>query len=229
MTLPRLAAPLAALALASSLAGCNILGTAFVFFKPSMPIPAQYAIPKDRRVAVIVDDYRGVATSPALTAAITSAATQHLAVDGKYKVVSDAQVRDAIAALGSRWTGKHGEKAVSAASLGAALHADTVVYANIESSQIQLADNIYQPQVTLSVKAYDTKSGACLFPLSPDGDNIRQTGFVIQSEIPARDLSASGRSASSVAETKLAAQAGLDLAHLFYAHQAQKKTDVMDN
>ncbi len=223
------AASLAALLLLAPLGGCNFLGTAFVFFRPSMSIDAQYAIPKERQVVVIVDDYLGVATSPALTAAIASAAGHHLAADGGLKVVDDAKVRDAIAKLGNRWTGKKGEKAVSAASLGAALHADTVVYANIQAAQIQLADNIYQPQVTLSVKAYETATGACVFPVSPDGDNIRQTGFVIQSEITARDLSASGRSANSEAETKLAAQAGLDLAQLFYNHRPQKKTDLTNN
>lgn len=216
-------APMAVLA--ASLAGCNVLGAAWVLIAPERPVQAQYKIPEKHVVAVIVDDYRQASTSPNLSGGIASAATFHLGNDGKIQVVSDARVQEAIAKLGDRWTGKHGEKPVSAASLGAALHADTVIYANVESAQIQLADSVYQPQVVLSVKAYETATGKCVFPLSPDGDNLRQTGFVIQTDISPKDVSADGRSAASNAETKLAAQAGLDLAQLFYKHGNKRPGD----
>lgn len=214
--------------LPACLPGCNVIGTGIAFFGPSMTVPAVHEIPRKHTVAVIVDDYRGAATSPNLCAAIATTCVRHLRDDGKFKVVGSDQVQAAIAKLGDRWTGKKGQKAVSAASLGAALGADTIIYANVESSQVQLADNIYQPEVTLMVKAF-TADGACVFPTSPDGDNLRQSGFALSTEIPHRSMSSSGRGAASLAEAKLASQAGMDLAHLFFAHQPQKQIDRLDN
>jgi len=221
------AAPLILLAaLALGLPGCTLLSLAGLIAAPSIAIDPQYVIPKGHQVVVIVDDLHHAA-SPHLREAIASTAVFHLKKADKFKVVSDAEVNDAIAKLGDRWTGAHGQKSVSAASLGAALHADTVIYANIESSQIQLADNVYQPQVLLSIKAYDAASGRCMFPSSPDGDNMRSTGFVIETNISPKDLSAAGRSAPSVAENKLAAQAGMDLAHVFVKYYPKQPGDTL--
>lgn len=217
-----------AVAALATLAGCNIIGTGLAFFQPSMPISAVHEIPKKHTVVVIVDDFRDAATSPRLCAAIASATVRHLQDDGGFKVVDPNQVQAAIAKLGDRWTGKKGEKTVSAASLGAALHADTIIYANIESAQVQLTERIYQPEVTLMVKAFDA-SGKRVFPLSADGDNLRELGYPVATTIPFRDLSASAQGADTQAEIKLAAQAGLELAQLFYGHQPQKKVDRMDN
>ncbi len=206
--------------------GCIIANAVSLLFSSAVPIEAQYKIPKGQTVVVIVDDLRRAA-SPHLREGIASAAVFHLKTDDRIKVVGNDVVSDALSKLGDRWTGQHGQKQVSAASVGAALHADLVIYASIESAQIQLAENIYQPQVRLSIKAFEAAAGRCVFPANPDGDNIRASGYVIETDISPKDLSAGGRSAGAMAETKLGAQAGMDLAHVFMKHYPKQPGDTL--
>lgn len=211
----------AAVCLSASLAlgGCTWLGAAASLFEPRR-VPPVHTLPEGKKVAVIVDDWRQIAGNTHLTGRVASIAGPLLAEHAHMQVVPPDEVQELITRLGDRWTGKGRrlDEVVSAASVGQALGADRVVYAELTRLEIPGPGGIGRPVAEFQVKVFDCRTGNLLFPADGPMDAVARGGHPLATQLESRTISAESPEAASAAEEELARNAGRNLAELFYRH-----------
>ena len=94
--------PLASLMFLGMMAGCNILGPAYVFLAGPPKIPAEYDLDRLRTVAVVIDDPDSIVPSMGYRRVMLATAQELLAHNPD---PSDDEIREAISGNLSRSTG----------------------------------------------------------------------------------------------------------------------------
>ncbi|MBX2851466.1 MAG: hypothetical protein KTR15_06960 [Phycisphaeraceae bacterium] len=196
------------------LGGCSWIAGAAYMVGPPEKIEAKYDLP-DKATLVIVDDPRGLVTSPSTLRRIATATRNVLEIE---KVVVDGGFvgQDKLAGYRSELGDRYNK--TSLAALAIHLGAKQVIHAEVTGFQMEFGGNVIRPAIGLNVKVFDLDERGRAFPRTQDldsGDSFGASVYSLQSQMPAEDLT--GASASrSIAVRDLADQAGRDIARLFF-------------
>lgn len=202
------------LCLAFALSGCSWIVGAVTVVKPPEKIKAKYELP-DKATLIVIDDPKGLVTSPSTLRRIATATRNVLEVE-EVIVVGGFVGQDELAGyreeLGDRYS------QTSLAALAIRLNAKQVIHAEVTGFQVGLGGNVIRPAIALNIKVFDLDERGRTFPTSGDPDasvDLGATVYPLQSQLPAQDLT--GQSAArSIAVRDLADQTGRDIARLFF-------------
>jgi len=204
------------LALTPCLAGCNIVGPAFVLLHGPEKTPAQYTLDEDRKTVVFVDDRSNVVSRRSTRMRIAEEAEKVIVEKGLVKEVIRSQAIMAAASQDS-----HGEPS-SIAELGRMVGADVVIYAIVEFFGLSPDGATYQPTAQFRVKVIESEDGRRLWPKEIQGHTL-----LVQMEVRPEDLPQS-MSEALEREAMLAEWAGKRLAELFFDHVEPNESRVGD-
>ncbi len=207
------------------LTGCNMLGGAAVALIPKPPVPAQHDL-ADKRTLVIVEDRRGMIQDPSVIRQVNASLRQ--ALEEEEVVTTGFVPQSELTAL----EGELGDayRSTSLQQIGTRLEADQVVYAEIVAYQLQMGGGIYHPAMALNVKVIDIDEGRRVFPpdIDPEtGVTLSATSVPVRTELRVVNRTAEGAAAQSIASRELAAQAGLDVARLFFEWRRPEPGDML--
>lgn len=207
------------------LTGCNIIGGAAVALIPKAPVPAQYEL-VDKRTLVIVEDRRGMIQDPAVIRQVNASLRE--ALEEKEVVTTGFVSQAELAAL----EGELGDafRSTSLQQIGTRLDANQVIYAEIVAYQLQMGGGIYHPAMAMNVKVIDIDAGERVFPPVSDpetGMTLSSTSAPVRTELRVVNRTAEGAAAQSIASRELAAQAGLDVARLFFEWRRPEPGDML--
>lgn len=194
--------------------GCDVISTAASVVTPPEKIEAKYDLP-DKATLIVIDDPRGLVTSPSTLRRIASATRNVLEVE---KVIVDGGFvgQDELSAYREELGDRYNQ--TSLAALAIHLGAKQVIHAEVTGFQVGLGGNVIRPAIALNVKVFDLDERARVFPTSGGSGNsvdLGTTVYPLQSQLPAQDLT--GQSAArSIAVRDLADQTGRDIARLFF-------------
>jgi len=203
-----------------ALSGCEQAAVMVEAVRGPEKIEPLYVLP-DVPTLVMVDDPNHLLNNPGLARQIATTSIHYLKfhealptatfIDPKKLVKLEAEI-------GDRWT------ATPIDEIGRRLGAKQVVYAKINSAKFHFADTLYRPEATIEVKVIDSGTGQRLWPEAPAlADPGRATpGHLIQikDQYLSRDSRYVGDSTPDDLARRLADDAGLLLARLFYPWQA---------
>ncbi len=200
--------------LSLGLYGCSWIVGAVSVVKPPEKVKAKYDLP-DKATLIVIDDPRGLVTSPSMLRQIATATRNVLEVE-KIIVTGGFVGQDELA--GYREQLGEDYYRTSLAALGIQLNAKQVIHAEVTGFQVGIGGNVIQPAIAMNVKVFDLDQRVRTFPLGVDpatGVDNGASVYPLQSQMPARDLSGQG-AARSIAVRDLADQAGRDIARLFF-------------
>lgn len=178
-----------------------------------------YVLP-DVPTLVMVDDPKHLLNNPGLARQIATTAIHYLTfhealpnatfIDPKELAKLEAQ-------LGDRWSSTPIDE------IGRRLGAEQVVYATINSARFHFVDTLYRPEASIEVKVIRVADGKRIWPEAPalvDPQHMPQ-GHLIQMKenYQSRDSRYVGDSTPDDLARRLADEAGLRLARLFYQWQ----------
>ncbi|RLS46282.1 MAG: hypothetical protein DWH86_03245 [Planctomycetota bacterium] len=193
------------------IAGCNYAIPAMWIAQGPPKKPAEYTLPKDKKLVVFVDDRKSVVSRLQLRALLaddigTVIKQQGLVTD----VVSGRELISYVRRM------ETSSKRLSIEELGSAVNADIVLYVEMESFTLSPDGATPKPTAQVRVKVVDVKAKERLFP--PLGADPK--GYPLTAEIDtlgndAYRTSAARRNAEDALEKKLAD----DVTKLFYDHE----------
>lgn len=194
--------------------GCNIVAPVYYLVHGPEKVKASYTLDKKASIVVFIDDRGNSVPRRALRVTIGEEAEKELL---KQKVVADMiSTQSALAAAG---TDKAGQP-MSTTEIGESVKAQFVIYATVDSFSLSPDGSTFAPTTKLRVKVVDVAKDTRLWPEEPRGFPL-----VVRLNAKAQELP-TGTSARYQAEDELAAQAGLELAQLFYDHELAKGIKV---
>jgi len=107
------------------------------------------------------------------------------------------------------------EQPIPIADIGRAVKADVLIYATVDSFVLSPDGQTYDPMAQLRVKVIDAKNDTRLWP-----DEARGYPLIVRVRSKTAPMPTSAASRYE-AEDELAKQVGLELAWLFYNHEAE--------
>jgi hypothetical protein len=141
------------------LAGCNIIGAAYVIAHGPEKVPAVYTLPREKSAVIAVDDRASILPQRSLREVIGSTAEK--------EILSRGLVKDMIAS--------HNATAVMARErygspltvdeIGQAVGADVVIYVVIDKFLLSEDGQTFMPVAQGRMKVIDSKSGTRLTPM----------------------------------------------------------------
>lgn len=207
---------LALVAPIATAAGCNYIGPAIFLIHGPTKTPAQYELDPERPTVVFVDDLSNRVPKRSLRLVIAQEAEKALLSEGALTDV--IQAKDAMAAA----TADRYDKPMPVTEIGRSVKADVVIYASVEEFTLSADRQTFLPYARLRVKVIDAKDDTRLWPKEGDGYIIQVRANVKQGSAPTT------LSAQSTVEDELAHMAGLDVARLFFKHEAQRSPQSLD-
>ncbi len=199
-----------AASIAAAIGGCNIVAPAFYLIHGGEKIEALYTLPKERSTVVFIDDRANRIPRRALRVAIAEEAERSLIKDAGLKDVISAQ--SALQAAGR----ENGTSPIPVTEIAQRVKADVIVYATVDSFALSPDGTSYQPAARLRVKVIDARSETRLWPKDEAGYSMTTTLQPKQGETP------SNTGDVYKAEDELARQTGVELAEIFFKHEAFK-------
>jgi len=202
-----LALSLVAAAFAPTIAGCNIIGPAYVLLHGPPKQPAQYTLDPERSVVVFVDDRSNVLPRRALRQIIGESAQKSLLASGDVTNVIDS--RDALAAA-SR---DKFDQPMTIVDIARSVQAETVIYVSVEQLALSEDGQSVSPVASAWVKVIDATDEKRLWPEDKAGARVGirprfEQGFTPQSQADV------ARAQNAVAE-----RLGVAIAQVFYDHE----------
>lgn len=199
---------LAAAAGAASLGACNIVGPMGFIIGGEEKTPALYTLDKEKSVVVFIDDR--ASRVPELTARtlIGRAAEQALAEQRLVREIISAEGLSAVVAR------ERFGRPMAIADVGAAVGAQTVIYATIDEFTLSADRATFAPRAIARVKVVDTETKKRLWPLEDPGWH----SLVVQLD-ERQGTVPSGHGDIGAANRELATRLGDAIAKVFYAHQ----------
>jgi hypothetical protein len=210
--------PIACLSLgvacAGTLAGCNIVGPAYLLIHGPPKTPAAYTLDKERTAVVFVDDRANRMPRRALRTA--------MAAEAERVILGQKLVKDMItgqSAIQAAEADPEGQP-VSIAEIGRSIGAQQVIYATIDTFTLSPDGQTFAPSMVVRVKVLDAADGKRLWPED-------RRGATLPVQIPPKQGTAAASSIELTrAENELATAAGLALARLFFKHETPKSVSV---
>lgn len=187
------------------MAGCNILGPAYIFIAGPPKIPAEYQLDRQRTVAVVIDDPDSIVPSMGYRRVMLATVQELLASKAKVRQVIDN--RDTMAVLAR----DSAQERMSLTEIGKAIGAEQVVWARIEGYSLAASTGEYRPNAQLRVKVIDVTANQKAWPNEP------QQGFALDVTMRVRpDFTPTTGPEQRAAMEELAEYAGRAMAELFY-------------
>ncbi len=211
----RLAALIAALPLV--LAGCNIVGPAYVILHGPEKTPAEFTLDPTKKTVVFVDDRANVVARRSTRMRIAIEAEKLIVEEGLVEEVIRSQSIMAAASQDS-----HADPSPIAA-LGRSVGADVVIYVTPDFFGLSPDGTTYQPTAQLRVKIIDAATGERLWPEQRSGHSM-----LIQMQVRPEDLPRTSGEALE-REAMLAEWTGKRLAELFFDHVKPTESRVGDS
>jgi hypothetical protein len=202
--------PLAILCLAALAlpAGCNIVGPAYYLIHGPEKTKKLFALDEKKTTVIFIDDRQNRVPRRALRLTMGQEAEKTLL---KQKVVKDmVSAESALLAAGT----EHRGQPVPISEVGAAVKADIVIYATVDSFGLSPDGESFAPAARLRVKVIDAPSDTRLWPENESGYPLVVKPVLTAKEVP------TSLSARYKAEDELAQLTGVELAQLFYNHEA---------
>lgn len=188
------------------LAGCNILGPAYVFLAGPPKVPAEYQLDRQRAVAVVIDDPDSIVPSMGYRRVMLATAQERLAEGAKVREVIDA--RDTMAVLQR----DSAQERMSIVEIGRAIGAEQVVWARVEGFSLAARTGEYRPNAQLRVKVIDISANERAWPEPPS------EGFALDVNMRVRpDFTPTTGPEQRTAMEELAEYTGRALAEVFYS------------
>ena len=188
--------------------GCNLVGPVAYLIHGPEKVKRVCALDKDKSTVVFIDDRANNVPRRVLRVMMGEEAEKTLMSNRVVKDVISTQ--SALTVAGSDKSGK----ALSIAEVGEAVKAQVVVYATVDSFTLSPDGNTFAPTAVMRVRVVDVVTDARVWPEDPNG-------YPLVSQLPARARAIPGTtSARYQAEDELAKYAGMELAQLFYKHEA---------
>lgn len=186
--------------------GCNIVSPiAYAIHGPGNVEPVVTLEP-EQTVVYFIDDPSSKLAQRRLRYSMADVASRILL---EKEIVTD--VLDSRTILNAASKERQGDR-MSISELGAAVGADTVIYAVVTNFSLTAEEGTFVPTTSLRVKIIDVASAQRTWPDS-------EAGYLLEVRLAQRP-SASGEDRGRLAiENQLAQQAGLALAQLFYKHE----------
>ncbi len=187
------------------LAGCNIVGPAFVLIHGPEKIPAAYTLDKERSAVIFVDDRANNMPRRALRITLSAEAERLILKEELVKEMISGQ--SALAAAGAERDGS----LLSIADVGRSVSADQVIYVSIDEFTLSPDGQSFLPSISMRVKVVDAINDKRLWPEDRNGHplNVR---------LKAKGIIPSSSTERAKAEDDLARAAGEALAQLFFKH-----------
>jgi hypothetical protein len=196
------------LAAAAVPAGCNIVAPAYYLIHGPEKTKKAFALDEKKTTVIFIDDRQNRVPRRALRLAMGEEAEKTLL---KQKVVTDmVSSQSALVAAGT----EHRGQPIPVSEVGAAVKADIVIYATVDYFALSTDGESFSPAAKLRVKVIDTLSDTRLWPENDSGFPL-----VVKPVLSAREMPTS-LSARYQAEDELARLTGVELAQLFYNHEA---------
>jgi len=203
-----------------SLATAGCAAPAFIEYVIKGPdqVQAIYTLPAGKTL-VIVDDPQRLIRDPNLPAVVATNVGFHLEQTDE---LTDVQVipQDQLSGLAARMGDDY--LAMPIDHIGAQLGADQVIHVQIRSASLRVAANYYRPTAVVEVKVVSAQDGARLFPKSKiEGHTqVRPPGMVMTVELRHQTADEGRRDTDQLMARRLAERVGLEVAQLFFSHQA---------
>ncbi len=196
------------LACVATLAGCNIIGPAYLLVHGPPSIPPAYTLDSSRTTALLIDDRRGVLPRPALAQRIAEA------IEGE--LLGRRLVDDLISARSTRMVTRQEshDKPMSLDAIARAVDAEVILSVTIDEFTLSEDGQTFAPRGVVRVKVYDAVRGQRLWPEEPQGF-VRIVRMPIQQGAPPTT-----RTDVLQAQEQLAQWTGLGVAQLFYKREA---------
>lgn len=205
-----------ALAVAATLAGCNIAGPAFYFLHGPEKIPRLYELDKERPTVIFIDDRAMNIQRTPTRERIAAAAERSLLDNGALVRVIDSRSAAAIV------TNEPRGELMAISEIGRAVGAEVVIYVTPDVFALSTDGQTFEPIARLRVKVLDAVSDARLWPETREGHLLSVSASRKQGGNP------SGAAEIREAEDKFADLVGLRLAQMFYAREAETVSDERD-
>ncbi len=207
-TLMRLFSWLLVLSVTLMIAGCNIVGPAYLLVHGPPKTHAVYELDPERTTVIFIDDPTPVIPSRALRVLMAEEAendmlTREIVIDMvSYKSAMNAAVQE------------QSSKPKSIQQIGQEVGADVVIYVLVSNFSLSSDGATYAPSATMHIKVFDIATGTRLWPDEPP------TGFVATATLRAgASVMPSQGSQTGQDYQDLAKEAGLTVARLFYDYE----------
>lgn len=201
-----------------SLAGCNIIGPAFVLVHGPEKVQAAYELDKTKSTVIFIDD-RVPYTSRAVRDVIGRTAEEALLEE---KALKDVVSGKSIQAVVAR---ERFGKPMGIADVGKAVGADVVIYAWVDGFTLSQDGQTFTPSAALRVKVIDAATKERLFP-KPDASEPWYP-LVVQPP-PQQGFRPGTPAEEDKARQDLARVVGLALARVFFEHEQPRTNRQMD-
>lgn len=196
--------------LIAALAGCNILGPAFVLIHGPPKIYRAHTLDRTKKVAILIDDPAGRVPRTQLRIVMGEEAEQILL---KKNLVADAiSARSTIAAAAQA----RGGEPLSITAIGRMVGADQVIWVGIEGFTLSPDGETFEPTVAATVKLIDVHEDRRIWPESGPGYPL-----IVRKSMRSREPPRS-RSEAEQIQIELAKFAGRGIAELFYDEERNR-------
>ncbi len=188
-------------------AGCNIVGPAYLLVHGPPSIPPAYTLDASRTTALLIDDRRGVLPRPVLAQRIAEA------IEGE--LLNRGLVDDLISARSTRMVTRQEshDKPMSLDEIARAVDAEVILSITIDEFTLSEDGQTFAPRAVVRAKVYDAARGERLWPEEPQGF-VRIVRMPIQQGTPPTT-----RTELLQAQETLAQWTGLGVAQLFYKRE----------
>jgi hypothetical protein len=193
---------------AAALGACNIVGPVGFLVAGEEKVPALYQLDKDRSVVVFVDDR--ASRVPEITARVLIGRTAEKALADQ-RLVREIISSEGVSAVVAR---ERFGQPMGIADVGAAVGAQTVIYATIDEFTLSVDRTTFAPRAVARLKVVDTESRKRLWPTEDPGWHT----VVVQLD-ERQGTVPTGPGDVGAAQRDLAARLGDAIAKVFYAHQ----------
>ena len=198
-----------------SIAGCNIIGPAYLLVHGPEKTPEAYKLNKDRPTVVFVDDRANILARRTLRQRIAEGVQKELLKQGALKNVIDTTAAIAVASR------EPSGQPMEITSIGQAVKAEVVIYVTVDSFALSTDGHTYEPTGVFHVKVLDVNKPDAprLWPEEKEGKAVTA---LIRTKSAAAPTTLSERVTMLDA---LAEKSGLVIAQLFYEHEASERLD----
>lgn len=188
-------------------AGCNIVGPAFMLVHGPDQEPAKFELEKQRPTVVFVDDRASVLPRRAMRQQIGAAVQNTLLKERALKNVIDS------GAIMNAAAHETGGQQMDIASLARAVQAEVVIYVSVDAFMLTPDGQTFSPEARYHVKVIDiTKPNARVWPPEHEGYPVTAT------MTPSTSAAPKSVSEQVSALSALADRSGTAIAQLFFSH-----------
>lgn len=193
-----------------AVAGCNIVGPAYIIIAGPPKTDAMHTLDKELKTVIFVDDQGSELDRRSLRTTISERIERELVAQKTVNTLIASAAIQQVAMQDS--AGNLSDNA----TLGKAVGADQVIHVLIESFSMTTDQATFQPFASVFVRVVDARSGKRIWPTNePNGYRLALQMPIKRAAVP--------KTASDLARAQedLASNVGLAVSRLFYKHESR--------